>query len=212
MIGDVINLEQRHLETAENIYKIIKQNNGHAEKRAIGICGESGSGKSVTAYALKKVLEENNITSYVIQMDDYFKLPPKSNHENRQKSLDNVGMGEVHLDIIQENIQHFKEGISGIEKPLVHYQNNTISKEAVDLENVEVLIVEGTYILNIDAFDFSIFIDRNYKDTYEDRMDRNRDEQSDFVEKVLDIEHNIIHQFKEKADIILGKNYQIVKP
>jgi uridine kinase len=60
------------------------------------------------------------------------------------------------------------------------------------------LIVEGTYILEIDDFDFKIFIDRNYKDTYENRMKRNRDEKSDFVEQVLEIEHQIIKQFKKK--------------
>ncbi|ANF49153.1 hypothetical protein A0O34_00640 [Chryseobacterium glaciei] len=211
MIGDVINLEQRHLDTAENIYEIIKENYNHNEKWTIGICGESGSGKSVTAFALKKVLEEEGIKSVVIQMDDYFKLPPKSNHENRQKSLDNVGIHEVHLNIIQENIKQFKEGKSFIEKPLVHYINNSIAEEILAIDGTQVLIIEGTYILDIDDFDFSIFIDRNYKDTYENRMERNRDEQSDFVEKVLDIEHNIIREFKEKADIVLDKNYQIIK-
>jgi len=212
MIGDVINLEQRHLETAENIYKIIDQNDTLPEKWAIGICGESGSGKSVTAFALKKVLEDKGIKSLVIQMDDYFKLPPRSNHENRQKSLDNVGMHEVHLNLIQENIKEFKEGKSITKKPLVDYQDNSISQEILQIDNMQVLIIEGTYILDLDDFDVSIFIDRNYKDTYKNRMERNRDEQSDFVEKVLDIEHQIISKFKEKADIILEKNYQIVKP
>ena len=212
MIGDVINLEQKHLDTAEDIYRIIKAKYNSDKKFAIGICGESGSGKSVTAFALKKVLEDRGIKSLVIQMDDYFKLPPKTNHENRQKSFDNVGMHEVRLDLIQENVKEFKEGKSSIEKPLVHYQNNSISKEIIDTENIEVLIIEGTYILSIGEFDFSIFIDRNYKDTYQNRMERNRDEQSDFVEKVLDTEHNIIRHFKENADLILGKNYQILKP
>lgn len=212
MIGDVINLEQKHLDTAENIYKILKQNENHTDKWAVGICGESGSGKSLTAFALKKILEENGIQSVVIQMDDYFKLPPKTNHENRQKSWDNVGMHEVHLDAMQENIKDFKKGTSSIEKPLVDYKNNSISKEILNLDNVQILIIEGTYILSIDAFNFSIFIDRNYKDTYKNRIERNRDVQSDFVEKILDIEHNLIRQFKNKANVVLGKNYQIVKP
>ncbi|UKB77890.1 uridine kinase [Chryseobacterium sp. MEBOG07] len=211
MIGDVINLELKHLDTAENIYKIIKETFDHTQKWAIGICGESGSGKSITAFALKNILEKNGIKSLVIQMDDYFKLPPKSNHENRQKSLDNVGIHEVHLDRIQENIEQFKEGKSFISKPLVHYVDNVVNDEIVGVCDIQVLIVEGTYILNIDDFDFSIFIDRDYKDTYENRMKRNRDEQSDFVEKVLDIEHHIILQFKQKANMILDKNYQIVK-
>ena len=212
MIGDVINLEQRHLDTAENIYRIIKQNEKYTEKWTVGICGESGSGKSVTAFALKKILEEKGIRSYVIQMDDYFKLPPKTNHENRLKSIDNVGLQEVQLDLIEQNIKEFKDGKLFIEKPLVHYQDNSIAQEIIDIEDIQVLIIDGTYILSILEFDFSIFIDRMYKDTYEKRMERNRDEQSDFIETVLEIEHQIIRRFKEKADIVLGKNYQIVKP
>ncbi|AZA76385.1 hypothetical protein EG347_02005 [Chryseobacterium sp. G0186] len=212
MIGDVINLEQRHLDTAENIYRIIKQNEKNTEKWTVGICGESGSGKSVTAFALKKILEEKGIRGYVIQMDDYFKLPPKTNHENRLKSIDNVGLQEVHLNLIEQNIKEFKDGKLCIEKPLIHYQDNVIAQEIIDIEDIQVLIIEGTYILSIHEFDFSIFIDRMYKDTYEKRMERNRDEQSDFIERVLEIEHQIIRQFKEKADIVLGKDYQIVKP
>jgi len=211
MIGDVINLEQKHLDTAENIYKIINGNYNYPDKWALGICGESGSGKSVTAFALKKVLEEKGVKSLVIQMDDYFKLPPRSNHENRLKSLDNVGLQEVNLNLIQENIKDFKKGKTTIEKPLVDYHANSVSQEIVQIEDVQVLIIEGTYILDINEFDFTIFINRNYKDTYENRMIRNRDEQTDFVEKVLEIEHNIIRKFKEKADVILEKNYQIVK-
>lgn len=211
MIGDVINLEQKHLETAENIYKIISETHQKPQKWSVGICGESGSGKSVTAFALKKVLEEKGIKSLVIQMDDYFKLPPKSNHENRQKSLKNVGIHEVYLDKIQETVEKFREGESFITKPLVHYIENSVTEEVLKAEDIQVLIVEGTYVLDIDDFDVSIFIDRTYKDTYENRMKRNRDVQSDFIERVLEIEHGIIRQLKEKADLILDKNYHIIK-
>ncbi|SHM48264.1 uridine kinase [Chryseobacterium carnipullorum] len=214
MIGDVIELQEKHLHTAENIYKIIKQTLALNDdyKWAVGICGESGSGKSVTAFALQKVMEQSGVSSLVLQMDDYFTLPPKNNHENRQKSLDNVGTQEVQLHRIQENLRQFKAGKISIEKPLVDYQANSIATETIKTDAIQVLIIEGTYILDIDDFDFSIFIDRNYKDTYENRMKRNRDEQSDFIEKVLDIEHHIISKFKDKANLILDKNYQITMP
>ncbi|WP_431609557.1 uridine kinase family protein [Chryseobacterium sp. 'Rf worker isolate 10'] len=211
MIGDVINLEQKHLDTAENIYEKIKKTFQVSQKWIVGIGGESGSGKSVTAFALRKILEEKGITGLVIQMDDYFKLPPKSNHENRQKSLNNVGLHEVYLDKIQETIKNFKENESFITKPLIHYAENSVSEEILNIEDIQVLIIEGTYVLDIDDFDVSIFIDRTYKDTYENRMKRNRDEQSDFVEKVLEIEHKIIRQFKEKADLLLDKEYHIIE-
>ena len=178
--------------------------------QTLGVVGESGSGKSVTAFALQKILEQENVKSLVLQMDDYFKLPPKTNHENRLKSLDNVGIQEVDLEKLAQNIKDFKTESSEIEKPLVYYSENLISSEKIDTSGYEVILVEGTYILEIEEFDFKIFIDRDYKDTHENRMKRNRDEQSDFVEKVLEIEHHIIRSFKNNADLILGKNYELV--
>ncbi|WP_100076729.1 uridine kinase family protein [Chryseobacterium camelliae] len=214
MIGDIIELNETHLATAGEILEILKRQFPLAQKHkiAVGIAGESGSGKSVTAFALQKVLQEINIKSLVLQMDDYFTLPPKTNHENRLLSLENIGPHEVNLKKLSGNIKDFKKGMPIIEKPLVHYRENSIRTEALEVEECKVIIVEGTYILELEDFDYKIFIDRNYKDTYKNRMQRNRDEQSDFVEKVLDIEHRIIRNFKNNADLILDKNYQPVIP
>ncbi|GGG62995.1 uridine kinase family protein [Epilithonimonas arachidiradicis] len=212
MIGDIIELKEIHLATGKEIFEILNTKLPLKSKHilTIGIAGESGSGKSVTAFALQKILNENNIKSLVWQMDDYFKLPPKSNHENRLKSIQNVGIQEVDLAKLSQNISEFKNGKTEIEKPLVHYNENRIASEETEVADYKVVIVEGTYILEIDDFDFKIFIDRNYKDTYENRMSRNRDEMSDFVEQVLEIEHQIIKQFKAKADLVLGKNYELL--
>jgi uridine kinase len=214
MIGDIIELKEQHLAIAKEIIVILEQRLSlqTPPKIAIGIAGESGSGKSVTAFALQKVLEGQQIKSRVLQMDDYFKLPPKTNHENRLKSLEKVGTHEVDLEKLAQNIEDFKNGVSEIEKPLVNYIENTVGTEILDASEYGVMIVEGTYIFETGLFDFKIFIDRNYKDTYENRMKRNRDEQSDFVEQVLEIEHRIIRDFKKNADLILGKNYQPINP
>ena len=214
MIGDIIQIDEKHLSTAEQIFTILntKIPSGNHDKYAVGIAGESGSGKSVTAYAVSKILEKNNIKSVVIQMDNYFKLPPKSNHENRLISIDNVGTHEVNLDLLSQNIQDFKTGKDSFEKPLVNYPENSISTEIIDTKDVQVIIVEGTYILELDDFDFKIFIDRNYKSTYKNRMERNRDEKSDFVEQVLQIEHHIIKEYKSKANLILDNDYKVIIP
>ncbi|WP_343659018.1 hypothetical protein [Chryseobacterium sp.] len=212
MIGDIIELEDKHLATAKEITEILKKHFslGKEKKIAIGIAGESGSGKSVTAFAIQKVLEQDHLKSLVVQMDDYFKLPPRTNHENRMQSLDNVGIHEVDLNTLSRNIRDFKNGVPEIEKPLVNYGKNSAGHEIVETSEYNIIIVEGTYVFEIESFDFKIFIDRNYKDTYRNRMNRNRDEQSDFIEKVLEIEHQIIRNFKNDADLILGKNYELV--
>lgn len=214
MIGDIIELKEKHLAIAKEIIAILKQRLTFQTppKIAIGVAGESGSGKSVTAFSLQKVLEQEQVKSIVMQMDDYFKLPPKTNHENRLKSLDNVGVHEVDLEKLAQNIKAFKNGDSEIEKPLVNYNENSIGTEKIDASEYDVVIVEGTYIFEAEGFDYKIFIDRNYRDTYENRMERNRDEKSDFVEEVLEIEHRIIRNFKNNADLILGKNYKPINP
>jgi len=210
MIGDIIELKEQYLVTAKEIIAILKQRLTFRtpSKIAVGIAGESGSGKSVTAFALQKMLEREEVKSLVLQMDDYFKLPPATNHENRLKSLENVGIHEVDLEKLAQNLNAFKKGVSEIEKPLVNYKGNSIGTEKIDAQEYDVIIVEGTYIFETNGFDFKIFIDRDYRDTYESRMKRNRDEQSDFVEQVLEIEHQIIRDFKNNADLILGKNYE----
>lgn len=214
MIGDIIELKEKHLAIAKEIIAILKQRLSlqTPSKIAIGVAGESGSGKSVTAFSLQKVLEQEQVKSIVLQMDDYFKLPPRTNHENRLKSLDNVGIHEVDLEKLAQNITAFKNGVSEIEKPLVNYNENSIGTEKIDASEYDVVIVEGTYIFEAEGFDYKIFIDRNYRDTYENRMERNRDEKSDFVEEVLEIEHQIIRNFKNNADLILGKNYEPINP
>jgi len=213
MIGDTIEIGDLHLKTAALLFEEINKNqklNSKQNKIAIGIAGESGCGKTITAFALQKFLEEKGIHSAVLQQDDYFILPPKTNHENRLKNIENVGLQEVNFEAIEKNFKDFKNNCSAITKPLVHYKENKISTEIIDLKKVNVLIIEGTYILNLKGLDFTVFIDRNYKDTYENRMLRNRDVQSDFVENVLEIEHQIIKTFKSKADVILDVNYQIL--
>lgn len=214
MIGDKIHITEKYIKTAEEIVHLLTEKSAlrNGNKTTIGIGGESGCGKSVTAFALQKVLVEKGLKSTVLQMDDYFHLPPKSNHKNRLKNLKDVGIGEVNLQLLAENIIDFKNGKSSSQKPLVDYKNNSISNETLEFENIEIMIVEGTYILELNNFDYKIFIDRNYKETFENRMSRNRDEKSDFVEKVLKIEHNIIRTYKDKADFILDKNYQILMP
>jgi uridine kinase len=211
MVGDVIELKEKHLATAKEITALLKKFSiGWKAENCNRDCGRKRKRKIGNCFCPSENSGAGECKKSGLQMDDYFKLPPKTNHENRLKSLDNVGIQEVDLEKLSQNIKDFKTESSEIEKPLVYYSENLISSEKIDTSGYEVILVEGTYILEIEEFDFKIFIDRNYKDTHENRMKRNRDEQSDFVEKVLEIEHQIIRSFKNNADLILGKNYELV--
>jgi uridine kinase len=64
-------------------------------KFTITIAGESGSGKSEIGAVLSDLLSEKDIKSIILQQDDYFVYPPKTNAEMRRKDLGQVGLSEV---------------------------------------------------------------------------------------------------------------------
>ena len=175
----------------------------------INISGESGCGKSTLALALEAVLKEKGLNAYIFHMDDYFILPPASNHQNRVLSFDNVGPHEVNLTLLQENIDDVKAGKRNIEKPLVHYDENKIEYIHVNLDKIKIILVEGTYTSLLQNVDTKIFIDRSYKDTLDQRRERAREPITPFIESVLDIEHRIISSHKHFASIIIDKKYQV---
>lgn len=211
MKGDIIYVKPEYFSTAERLVTgleaLPQYHNG--QRLVVFICGESGSGKSVTAICLGKSLGDKGITSSVLHLDDYFKLPPISNHEKRLEDISWVGPGEVRLDLLQQHVDDFLNGNITVEKPLMHYRANATTLEELDWNNVQVLIVEGTYTFFLERAHYRIFMSRNYHDTFEQRMARGRDVQSNFVESVLEIEHNIIAPKGHLADATVLKDYSV---
>ena len=210
MVGDKIQVKPHHMAPAKKIETHLSQQIGNADSVfCINISGESGSGKSTLAVALQMILEEKGIKTAVIHMDDYFVLPPASNHNNRLISLDNVGPHEVNLSLLQRNIEALKSGNFMITQPLVHYEENRIENISKDYQGVKVIIIEGTYTSLLENVDCKVFIDRNFKDTYQQREERAREPMTPFIESVLQLEHQIISAHKSLADIVVDVNYEV---
>ncbi len=116
--------------------------------------------------------------------------------------------------MLDKNLADAKQGYETISKPLIDYDKNEILDEKIDLHNVKVIIVEGTYTSLLKNADIRIFIDRSKMDTAEHRQKRNRgNEVNDpFVEKILETEHKIIAGHKQLADLIITKEYHVVIP
>lgn len=210
MIGDKIVIKPKHLIPAKKIVDAIIKQIQDGTKYSISIGGESGCGKSTLAVAIQTVLQKHGIQAHIFHMDDYFKLPPKTNHEARVKDINWVGPGEVQLNLLAQQIIDFKTGKQAILKPLVNYLENKILKETIDVSAIDVIITEGTYTTLLANNDIKIFMLRNYLDTFEDRKKRARDPIIPFNEKVLKIEHKIISAHAEMADILINKNYEIL--
>lgn len=210
MIGDVITIKPEYYRTTDVLFEDIKArlHDNNKQKYVILIAGESGSGKSVTAICLQKALQSLGKVA-ILHLDDYFKLPPATNHAAREQDITWVGANEVQLTLLQRHVDAFLTHKTYVVKPLVNYTANQIEKERMYFKAVNFLIVEGTYSFWLENADYHVFMERNYKDTYQQRMERGRDIQTDFVEQVLQIEHELISPTKHKANAIVKKDYSV---
>jgi len=178
-------------------------------KFIITIAGESGSGKSEIAAVLTELLSEKGLKSITLEQDDYFVYPPKTNAKMRRKDIGHVGLSEVDLALLDQNLQDIMEGKTEIEKPLVIFDEDRIVEETVRLEGIKIVIVEGTYTSILKNVHRRIFIDRTYVDTREIRKRRAREKQDEFLEQILEVEHKIISSHKPRADIIVTNNCEV---
>lgn len=209
MIGDKLVIEQRHTDRAEDICQILEDQ--LHDKYVITVAGESGSGKSETASEIARILTDKGYNTGILQQDDYFVFPPKTNHEMRRNNIEQVGPYEVKLDLLDCNLRSFKRDENPIYKPLVIYDEDKITTEEMETGDMQVMIAEGTYTTLLEFADFHVFIDRDYTETLEARKKRARDKFEPFVQDVLEREHKIISQHKERAQAIITADFSRVE-
>jgi uridine kinase len=212
MQGDTIVIEDHHHRAAISVAaRLLPEIQLFDGKYTLSVAGESGAGKSEIAVALARHLEAADIRCLILQQDDYFRYPPKTNDLTRRKDISWAGPQEVRLDLMSSHLEAFIDNEPAIEKPLVIYEEDRIDSETLHMKDAKVAIVEGTYTSKLDHVETRVFIDRDYRDTRKHRERRNRDasELDDFIDRVLIIEHELITADKEHADIIINRDYTI---
>lgn len=210
MQGDVILVEEHHRRAAGRIVEhILPRIQGKQGRYSITVAGESGSGKSETAKALAEALEGHQVRCAVLQQDDYFVHPPKTNDAERRKDIGWVGTQEVKLDLLDRHLQQALEGADRLVKPLVIYEEDRVDEETLEIEGVKVVIAEGTYTSLLEHVDTRVFIARNRLETMAARKKRGREAMDPFIERVLEIEHEIISAHRARADIVITRDYDV---
>ena len=210
MKGDKLIIGEHHRRAATRIAAIlVPEIEQSASRFVVTIAGESGSGKSETGAALSEALAGLGIGSVILQQDDYFIYPPKTNEQMRRRNIDHVGISEVRLDLLDADLADAHAGKESIVKPLVDFDADLITEETIDLSAAAAVIVEGTYTTLLANVNHRVFIDRSHVDTHEARKHRARDVMDDFLEQVLEIEHGIISPQKSRADIIITREYEV---
>lgn len=202
-----------YIERAERLLALLRRDFGipRGQRTVIAVAGESGSGKSVTALDLALVLNREGIPAAIIHQDDYFIRPPRTNHEFREQDITSVGPQEVQVALIQQHIAEFRSGAETLTGPKVNYPANRFDTQVIALAGCEVLVVEGTYVLQLADVDIRVFLEATWQDTEGARRARNRDIDAPFVAQVLAIEHGIIAKQVAQADIVIDRDYRVAR-
>lgn len=209
MRGDSIVVEDHHERAALGIHGLIDRRPAQPGHRlVVSIAGESGTGKSEIAEALARRFEQDGLRTIVLQQDDYFVHPPRSNDRVRRENIGWVGPSEVRLDLMEEHLELFRQG-ANLTKPLVRYLEDRIDEVQVDLAPFDVAIVEGTYVTLLKHVDVRVFITRDYHATRAHREKRRRHESEldPFIDQVLAVEHSIIAPHRMLADVLIQDDY-----
>jgi uridine kinase len=212
MKGDILIINDNHRQAARQCVEYILPGiKDSKQKLVITVAGESGAGKSEISASIASELNGLLIKTTVIQQDDYFVYPPRTNAAKRIGDIKWVGPQEVRTDLLETHIKSFSTGAVSIIKPLVIFGEDRIDSEEIKLTEYRVLIIDGTYTTLLKGADIKIFIDRDLTATRAARQLRNREKQDIFLEQVLEIEHKIISKHKLLADIIITNEFEVIK-
>lgn len=201
MIGDPLLLSEKDYNRAT---KVISNLN---TIKIILIGGTSGSSKSELAYCIQKLLFDNDKSSFVLSLDDYYQVMPSIRELNRKKmGVDSVGLSEIDWEKLKRIYDDF-ESKAQIQFKRTHKFIDAIEHNTINSEDIDYIIFEGLYANYLRKYydnNFSIFLEGNPTQTLEFRKIRGKEKTEDsFRQKVVNKEFNVVCQLKRYADLTL---------
>lgn len=205
MQNDVFHIKKNHIQAAEMVMKEISEN-AEKKKFIIGIAGEVSSGKTTLAYLLGRMLKMKGKTSKILDLVDFYKVPPLDRRTYREKrGLDTIGVDEYDWKKIESTLKSFRNGDS-VELPLVDMLTDEVDTLKTNFQNVQVLIISGLYAFYCKDVDFKIFMELTYRETYEAQKYTGKEVMDSFRQRILEKEHKAVQKQKNDADIYIDFN------
>lgn len=210
MLGDVLLIENKHIEAAKDILRYVLKNK--KEKFIVAISGESGSGKTELAHSLAKFLRKESVFAKPLHIDNYYRILPLERTEWRIKNgIENVvGYGEYDWDTIYKNIDDFKNNRKST-MPCVDLVTEQVDSLTTDFSKVDMLIIDGLYAIKTEGIHLRVFIELTYHETKKAQVLRGKEPQNEYRARVLEQEHKMVQALKPKADLFVNKDYKVVE-
>lgn len=205
MQNDVFHIKKHHIDAAENVYQEFVEKIGKG-KYVIAIAGEVSSGKTTLAYLLGRMLKMNGVKSKILDLVDFYKIPPVERRAYREKNgVDTVGVDEYDWEKIETTINGFKKGKTEV-MPLVDLLTDEVDQITTNFKGVQVLIISGLYAFYCKQLNFKIFMELTYRETYESQKYTGKEVMDNFRKKILEKEHVAVQKQKNDADVYIDFN------
>ncbi len=205
MQNDVFNIKKHHIRAAEEIHGELSEKIGKG-KFIISIAGEVSSGKSTLAYLLGRKLKMEGIKTKILDLSDFYSVPPVERRAYREKNgIESVGVEEYNWEKIESTIVKFKIGQKET-LPLVDLLTDQVDEITTNFKDVQVLIISGLYAFYCKHVDYKIFMELTYRETYEAQEYTGKEVMDSFRKKILEKEHKAVQKQKNDADVYIDFN------
>ncbi len=208
MLGDVLLISEKHEAAAREILPYILKNK--KDKFTIAVSGESGSGKSELAHVIAKMLRKEGIICKPIHIDNYYLTHPLERTEWRKAhGIETaVGYTEYDWETIYRNLDDFRNNRKS-SMPCVDLVTEQVDQLTTDFKGVEMLIIDGLYAIKTEGVDLKVFIELTYHETKKAQVVRGKEPQNEYRMKVLEREHQVVQSLKDRADLLIDKEYKV---
>lgn len=199
MLNDKITVTKKHTEAADVIVYELKA--VLQPKFIVAIGGEVGSGKSTLSYAVALKLKKQGIRSKIIDLDDFYKIPPKERKAWRRKNgIESVGPNEYDwskINLVIDDFYHDRESTM----PCVDLITDEVDTLITRFNEIDVLIINGLYATKLKQVNFKVFIELTYDETKEAQAYSEKEEMTPFRKQILEREHQMVQALKQEINL-----------
>lgn len=205
MQNQIITISNKHKDTANLIYEQIKDK--ITPKYILTVTGEVGTGKSTVCYLLGRLFKDQGLRVKIMELDNYYKIPPLQRKEWRKKNgIDAIGIEEYDWEKIYKTIDDFKNNrIAKV--PYVDLFTDYVDELTTDFNGVDILIIKGLYSIKCKESKFKVFIELSYEEAKEKNHYVENEDVDDFRLKVIQKEQEVVQQLKEGVDFFVDFDY-----
>lgn len=197
----VFTINEKHRKAAQIIFD--KAYAEHTHKNIITVTGEVGTGKSMISYLVGKMFKNKGIRVKIMDLDNYYKVPPLERKEWRKKhGLKSIGCNEYDWSKISENIKAYKNDTLA-KMPLVDMLTDYCDELVTDFSGIDLLIIKGLYSIKCKASNLKVFVELSFEEALKQNLYDYNDEDDDFRLKVVHKEQEIVQKLKKEADFFV---------